>query len=110
MRSVRGPAGDDDGGATTVMASGSLLVGFHEPEPLVHAAGNLGEDVSAVRVLELVHLLDAEPCRAAEHSERVGQRGHVLRAGRQAEGIIDEGRPSLDDTPGTFRYATELHD
>src|SRR5215210_5828468 len=37
----------------------ALLVRLHKPEPFVDAAGNLGQDVSAVGVLELVHLLDA---------------------------------------------------
>src|SRR6266550_7273509 len=107
MRSVRGPAGDDDGGATAVMASGSLLVRFHEPEPLVHTAGDFGEDVGATRVLELVHLLDAEPGRPAEHGERVGEGRHVLRTGRQADGIVHEAGSSLDNAHGTLGDATE---
>src|SRR2546422_10816406 len=58
--------------------SRSLLVRLHKPEPLVHAARDLGEDIGAAGVLEVVHLLDAEPRRAGEHGERVRQGGHVL--------------------------------
>src|SRR5438093_637549 len=36
------------------MGSPALLVRFHEPEPLVHAPGDLAENVGAVRVLQIV--------------------------------------------------------
>src|SRR2546422_962409 len=73
------------------MGSPALLVRLREPEPLVHAPGDLGEDIGAVRVLELVHLFDADPSRAAECGERVRQRGHVLRTRCKHERIIEEG-------------------
>src|SRR2546430_10854291 len=91
------------------MGSPALLVRFHEPEPLVHAPGDLGEDIGAVRVLELVHLFDADPSRAAECGERVRQRGHVLRTRCKRERIIEEGGPVRDDPHGTDRKSTRLN-
>src|SRR5213083_124806 len=109
-RSGRGPGGGGDGGAASVMVSRALLMRFDEPEPLVHAAGDLGEDVGAARVLELVHLLDADPHRAPEAGKRVRQRRHVLRSGRETEGIVDEGGALRDDPHRTLGNAAELHD
>src|SRR5438034_187481 len=108
-RSGRGPGGGGDGGAASVMVSRALLVRFHEPEPLVHAARDLGEDVGAARVLELVHLLDADPHRAAEHGECIRQRRHVLRAGREPEGIVEKGGALRDDPHRTLGNAPALH-
>src|SRR2546425_5343024 len=92
------------------MESCSLLVRFHKPQPLVYAARDLGEDVGAARVLELVHLLDAEPHRAAEAGERVRQRRDVLRAGGERQRIVNEGRPPLHDAHRPLGDAAELDD
>src|SRR5713226_3336150 len=92
------------------MGSRALLVGLYKPEPFVHAPGDLGEDVGATGVLELVHLLDAEPYRAAESGEGIRQRGHVLGARRKGQRIVEESGPSLNHAHGTLGYAAELDD
>src|SRR5438552_12978043 len=109
-RSARGAGVAGEGGATSVMDSRALLVRFHKPEPLVHPARDLGENVGAACVLELVHLLDAEPHRAPEAGKRVRQRRHVLRTGGERQRIVNEGRPSLNDAHGPFGDAAELDD
>src|SRR5690242_21959895 len=73
-----------------------LLVGLDEPEPLVRPARDLGEDVRAVGVVQLVRLLDADPRRPPELGQRVRQRGHVLVARRERQRIVDE-RGALGD-------------
>jgi len=49
----------------------ALLVRLHEPQPLVHSARDLGHDVGAIGILELGHLLDADPDGPAESRQGV---------------------------------------
>jgi hypothetical protein len=50
----------------------SLQVGLDEPQPLVHAAGNLGKEVGGVGIGKFAALRDGLPNRFAE--ERYGRR------------------------------------
>jgi hypothetical protein len=47
-----------------------LLMGFHEPEPLVDAARDLGQNVGAIGIAQLVHLFDAKSHGPGEAGER----------------------------------------
>jgi hypothetical protein len=47
-----------------------LLVGLDEPEPLIYAPGYLGQDVRAVRITQLVQLVDSFPAALPEAGQR----------------------------------------
>jgi hypothetical protein len=64
--------------APSRLRSLALLMRFHEPQPLVDAARDFGQDILGDGVLEIVHLLDAEPDGACERGERRLKRIHVL--------------------------------
>ena len=83
---------------------------FDEPEPLVDAARHFGEDVHAVRILEVIELVDRLARLSAELREHVGQRAHVLVARRDHERILTERRPLADDAHRALGNAAELHD
>src|SRR5690242_18042762 len=103
-------AADEPVMADVSSISGALLLRFHEPEPLVHAARNLGEDVRAVCVLEIVHFVDAQPRGPPERRQRVRQGRHGVRPRGQRQGVIGEGRACFQHSPRPLRDAPELHD
>src|SRR5215813_4186880 len=55
-----------------------LQVCLDEPQPLVHPAGDLGEDVRGVRIAELAGLVDGCPGELAVRGQGGGQGVHVL--------------------------------
>src|SRR5207244_11090395 len=66
----------------TVSISTFRVMDLDEPEPLVDAARDLGEDVRGAGVLKVVHLFDGEARPATELRENIRQRRDVLVARR----------------------------
>lgn len=58
-----GAQGDVVEGAVTAL----LMMRLDKPEPLIYPPGDLGQNIGAVGVLELVHFFDTYPDGTAEH-------------------------------------------
>src|SRR5512133_1716710 len=78
------------GGVSVILHRGGLAlpVRFHEPEPLVDVAGNVGAQVGRVLVAQVVGLVDGGADHAAELRQRTREPGHVIGTRHRFEGVL----------------------
>tara|TARA_R110001599_G_scaffold220020_1_gene418342 strand:- start:537 stop:1412 length:876 start_codon:yes stop_codon:yes gene_type:complete len=88
----------------------ALLVRLHEPEPLVHAACDFGQNIRTDGILELVHFVDAEPRSAGECGKRRGQCIDMLIARFQDQWVDVQSGALGYDAGRAFGNAAQLRD
>src|SRR5687767_13221350 len=84
-----------------------LLVGLHEPEPLVDTARDLGKDIGSVGVAQLIELLNPLPTHAAEGRESSGECLHMLLAAADLHRVLAERRAFGGAPSRAFRHSSK---
>ena len=79
-----------------------------EPQPLVHPARNLGEDIDGVCVVELVELTDRMTRNLAECSERRGESLDIFAAVTALRPVFRERGTRGDGSSGALGATAEL--